>query len=170
MRGNNSFLTVCLLCGMFPFVVEASVSKDEALSFALSDSEVREGEIVKLEIKRDKENDIPVYKLEFETKYGDFDYAIAVSSGRFVDIDYEVDEDKIRLIKRKKQQISADDARRIIQKKTNVDSLDAIKIKREGDDGRMRYEGYVFANHMKYEFEIDAASGIIIDYTADFRE
>ena len=170
MGRKNSFLTSCLFLMFFPFVSHASVSKDEAFRLALSDCEVREGEIVKLEIKRDKENDIPVYKLEFETKYGDFDYAVAVSSGRFVDIDYEVDEDKIHLIKRKKHQISADEARRIIQKKTNADSFDAIKIKREGDDGRMRYEGYVFANHMKYEFEIDAASGIIIDYTADYRE
>lgn len=34
-----------------------------------------------------------MHKIEFETAYGDYDYAIAVEDGRIIDADYEVDEE-----------------------------------------------------------------------------
>ena len=45
-----------------------------------------------------------------------------------------------------------------------------VRIWEEQDDGRSRYEGELFCNSVKYEFEIDPQTGRIYDWNADLRE
>lgn len=45
-----------------------------------------------------------------------------------------------------------------------------ISIWQESDDGRIRFEGELYWNGIKYEFELDAQTGIIFDWNADMRE
>ena len=45
-----------------------------------------------------------------------------------------------------------------------------LQIWQESDDGRSRFEGELFWNGIKYEFELDAQTGIIFDWNADMRE
>lgn len=46
-----------------------------------------------MKVERDRENDIPVFHVEFETEYGDYDFEIAVAGGKIIGADYEVDEE-----------------------------------------------------------------------------
>ena len=48
--------------------------------------------------------------------------------------------------------------------------MDEVQIWQESDDGRSRFEGELFWNGIKYEFELDAQTGIIFDWNADMRE
>lgn len=41
------------------------------------------------------------------------------------------------------------------------------KVKQDHEDGRLIYEGEFFYNNMEYEFEIDAATGIILDWDVE---
>lgn len=41
------------------------------------------------------------------------------------------------------------------------------KVKQDYEDGRLIYEGEFYCNNMEYEFEIDAATGAIIDWDVD---
>lgn len=41
------------------------------------------------------------------------------------------------------------------------------KVKQDYDDGRLIYEGEFYYNNMEYEFEIDAATGAVIDWDVD---
>ena len=45
-----------------------------------------------------------------------------------------------------------------------------VDIWEESGDGRGRYEGDLFLDGMKYEFEIDPQTGRIIDWNADLRD
>ena len=45
-----------------------------------------------------------------------------------------------------------------------------MDIWEESGDGRGRYEGDLFLDGMKYEFEIDPQTGRIIDWNADLRD
>ena len=40
----------------------------------------------------------------------------------------------------------------------------------ESDDGRGRFEGELYHDGIKYEFEFDPKTGIIFDWNADLRE
>lgn len=42
-----------------------------------------------------------------------------------------------------------------------------IRIHMDNDDGRQIYEGDIIYNGMEYEFEIDAQSGDIIDWSSE---
>ena len=65
---------------------------DEAIAIACTDAGVSQRELFDTKQQREEESGIAVHKIEFETAYGDYDYAIAVEDGRIIDADYEVDE------------------------------------------------------------------------------
>ena len=65
---------------------------DEAIAIACTDAGVSQRELFDIKQQREEESGIAVHKIEFETAYGDYDYAIAVEDGRIIDADYEVDE------------------------------------------------------------------------------
>ena len=49
-------------------------------------------------------------------------------------------------------------------------SAEEVQIWQESDDGQARFEGELYWDGMKYEFEMDAQTGIIFDWNADMRE
>lgn len=50
----------------------------------------RRGDAYNIKVESDRENDISIYQVEFETDYGDYDFEIAVTGGAIVGADYEV--------------------------------------------------------------------------------
>ena len=49
-------------------------------------------------------------------------------------------------------------------------SAENVRMREESGDGRGRFEGELFHDGIKYEFEIDPKTGIIFDWNADLRE
>ena len=45
-----------------------------------------------------------------------------------------------------------------------------VSVWEESGDGRGRYEGELFLDGMKYEFELNPRTGRIFDWTADLRD
>lgn len=61
--------------------------------------------------------------------------------------------------------ISIEQAKQIAQSKAPNATL--VKIKLDEDDGKLQYEGELKEGHIEYEFEIDATTGIIIEWDVD---
>lgn len=143
------------------------IGSEEALALALENAGVPEGDAYNVQVERDRENDIPVYQVEFETRYGDYDFSIAVSDGSIADADYEVDEEWLDTLGG--SPVTLEEAKEIVRQKVpGADAAD-IQIREEGG-GRGRFEGELFHGGMKYEFEIDPQTGIIFNWNADMRE
>ena len=147
---------------------QGEIDSDTAFALALQNAGVPEGDAFDVEIERDRENDIPIYQVEFETQYGDYDFEIAVSDGRIVGADYEVDEEWLDSLGG--SPVSMDEARAKVQAKVPGSSAEDVQIRNEEEDGRGRYEGELFHGGIKYKFEIDPLTGIIYDWNADLRE
>ena len=47
--------------------------------------------------------------------------------------------------------------------------MDIAKFKLDNDDGRAKYEGIIIYSGTKYEFEIDAETGDIIEWETEKR-
>ena len=92
---------------------------------------------------------------------------MAVSGGAIVGADHEVDEE--RLDDLGGSSVDMDGAREIVASKSDGASPSDVDIWEEGDDGRVRYEGEVWTDGMKYAFELDPATGRIFDWNADLR-
>ena len=65
--------------------------------------------------------------------------------------------------------VDADGAKEIAAAKVpGADPAD-ITVTTEDGDGRSRYEGELYHDNMKYEFEVDPRTGRIFDWAADWR-
>ena len=145
------------------------ISGDEALAIALDNASVPEPNAYNVKVERDGDNGIPIWDIEFETDYGDYDFEVAISGGRIVGADYEVDEEWLdRLSRHGGGPLSAGQAQDIVAAK--APDASSFLIREEHSDGRLRYEGEAYGGGMKYEFEMDAATGVIYDWNADLRE
>lgn len=134
---------------------------DEAIAIACTDAGVSQRELFDTKQQREEESGIAVHKIEFETAYGDYDYAIAVEDGRIIDADYEVDEEWLDRLGG--TPLDMNEAASRVAAKIEADTED-IRIWQEEDDGRIRYEGEAFHDGVKAEFEMDAKTGIIFDW------
>ena len=63
--------------------------------------------------------------------------------------------------------ITASQAKQIVIERVPGATEEIIKIELDEDDGRFEYEGSLIYDTMKYEFEIDAYSGTVIEWEAD---
>lgn len=146
---------------------DGEIDGDTALAIALENAGVPADDAYGVKVERDGDNGIPIYDIEFETDYGDYDFEVAVSGGAIVGADHEVDEE--RLDDLGGSSVDMDGAREIVASKIDGASPSDVDIWEEGDDGHARYEGEVWTDGMKYAFELDPATGRIFDWNADLR-
>ena len=151
-----------------PAPASGEISGDEALAIALANASVPEADAYNVKVERDGDNGIPIWDIEFETEYGDYDFEVAISGGRIVGADYEVDDEWLDRLGG--SPVTADEAKAILQSKAPGVEAGDIALREEHSDGRLRYEGEAYGGGMKYEFEMDAATGVIYDWNADLRE
>lgn len=144
------------------------IDQDKALSIAMENASVPEDDAYNIKVERDGDNSIPIYDIEFETDYGDYDFEVAIDDGRIVGADYEINEEWLSRLGG--SQVSQEDAKVIAASKIPGSSRGDIRIQEEGDDGRTRYEGWCQFDNMEYEFEMDPETGIIFDWNADLQD
>ena len=145
----------------------AEVSSEEALVIALNNADVPEADAYNIKNERDSDNGIPIHDIEFETDYGDYDFEVSVDGGRIVGADYEVDEEYLNILSG--SAVSLEEAKKLIADKVPGSDAENVQIWEENEDGRGRFEGELYFENMKYEFEIDPATGRIFDWNADLR-
>lgn len=144
------------------------IDQDKALSIAMENASVPEDDAYNIKVERDGDNSIPIYDIEFETDYGDYDFEVAIDDGRIVGADYEINEEWLSRLGG--SPVSQEDAQIIAASKIPGSSREDIRIQEEGDDGRTRYEGWCQFDNMEYEFEMDPETGIIFDWNADLQD
>ena len=149
-------------------VAAGEISREEALAIALDNADVPEGDACNIKNETDIDNGIPIYDIEFETDYGDYDFEVAMADGRIVGADYEVDEEWLDALGG--SPVTAEEAASIVAGKVSGASAADVSVWEESGDGRGRYEGELFLGGMKYEFEIDPQTGKIFDWNADLRD
>ena len=150
---------------------QAGTDRDGALAIALENAGVDEQDIYNVKVEQDGDNGIPIYDIEFETDYGDYDFEVAIADGRIVGADYEVDEEWLDTLGG--SPVDQDGVRQLVAAKVPGASAQDVQVWEEGGnsrgDGRGRYEGELYHDSMKYEFEVDPRTGRIFDWVADWR-
>ena len=144
---------------------QAGTDRDGALAIALENAGVDEQDIYNVKVEQDGDNGIPIYDIEFETDYGDYDFEVAIADGRIVGADYEVDEEWLDTLGG--SPVDQDGVRQLVAAKVPGASAQDVQVWEEG--GNSRYEGELYHDSMKYEFEVDTCTGRIFDWAADWR-
>ena len=143
------------------------IDADQALSIALEDAGVSKDDLFSYKTERDRDNGMSIYEIEFETEYGDYDFEIAADGGRIMGIDFEVNERWFRSAEG--APVTEDEAKALVQSYVSEASAEDIWLQEEWDDGFSSFEGGLYLDDAKYEFEIDAQTGIISSWSVDYR-
>lgn len=142
---------------------DGEITEEKALSIAYEHAGVTADEVYNVQVEREQENGNPVFKAEFETEAGEYEYEILRSDGRIYETDYELKKEWVYA--QPEDSVTIDEAAQKIADLTGAAAED-VNIWQEGGDGRAHYEGNVSYNGVYYEFELDPETNIIYEWSA----
>ncbi len=142
-----------------------SISVEEAKQIAVEDAGIDENNIYKMRAKQENYYGVDIYDVDFESGSKEYSYNIDIATGNIIAKDYEVSDRYWKNIQGK--QISEQEAVDLVLNEIGGGSPQDVQMKVEHDDGRVMYEGRTVYNGVKYEFEIDGDSGMIVDWKMD---
>ena len=141
------------------------ITEEEAKQIALDHAQVQEADLTYLNVKKDYDDGISVYEVDFGVGGKEYEYDIKADDGQILKTDYEIDEDYVD--PNTQTAVSEADARASALARVEGASDSDIRIKLDRDDGRLIYEGKIIYNNTEYEFEISADTGEFLKWEQD---
>lgn len=149
-----------------------SISMDTAKSIAMNDAGVSGEAFSYSAAKLDWEDGRQVYDVDFFVNGIEYEYEILASDGSILKKkqDAEWGKNSGNPGGSVAGQLTMDQARqKVAERIAGVDPAN-VYIKEDYDDGRLQYEGEVYHNQRKYEFELDAATGMFTDWEEEVKK
>ena len=141
------------------------ISAEKAKAIALAHAKVTENNTQLLKVKKEREDGIKAYSVEFYVGNTEYDYDIARSNGKIIQYDIDVEEQKHHTPST--SIISLAKARSIALQKVPGATSKNIHLSLDDEDGKQVYEGEIKYKQMEYDFEIDAKTGNFLKWTSE---
>lgn len=152
----------------------AYISEEEAKKVALEHAGLKEEDISYFKMKLDTDHGVTEYEVEFVSGNTEYDYDIDAVTGAIRSFDFETNNGHSAASPATGENaalpagsISEADAKKIALEKVPGATDSNLRIKTDYDDGIMKYEVKIVYNEIKYEFEIDAATGTILEWESE---
>ncbi|WP_455617106.1 PepSY domain-containing protein [Eisenbergiella sp.] len=152
----------------------AYISEEDAKKIALEHADLKEEDISYFKMKLDTDHGVTEYEVEFVSGNTEYDYDIDAVTGAIRSFDFETNNGHSTASPASggnaalpAGSISEADAKKIALEKVPGATESNLRIKTDYDDGIMKYEVKIVYNEMKYEFEIDAATGTILEWESE---
>lgn len=157
-------ISVCLILTMSVSVFAAAVTKEDAVKTALADAGLKKSGTSRLTVQKDGQD----YEIEFrDKKTGDkYEYEISIQTGRILEAETEYKHalnnsgEKVG-----KTKVIAAAAKKAGVKKSTV-KKGTCRYKKE--DGEWVYELKFKTKSCRYEIEILAPTGAVIEYSREY--
>ena len=120
-----------------------------------------------IRVKQDRDDGRDIYEVDFYVQAEEFDYDIDAATGQILSRDYDIDEDFNNTASGGADVISQEEAVNTVLDRVEGASAEDVRIKLEQDDGRWKYEGEIIYNQMEYEFELNAQTGEILEWSEE---
>lgn len=154
------------------------ISLKEAKNIALKHAGISSSEATFVKAKKDYEDGIQVFEIEFYSGNTEYDYEIRVSNGEIISYDKDIENYSIPSKNSASSQtpssnyIGVDKAKSIALKDAGLSSSSVTftKAKLDREDGVRVYEIEFFTSDKEYEYEINASSGKIRDKDVEFND
>ena len=142
------------------------ITEEQAKQIAFEHAQIQESDVTYQKIKKDYDDGISVYEIEFRAGNKEYEYDIKADDGQILKTDYEIDEDYVD--PSTQVSVSEADARAAaLARVEGAADSDIRKMELEKDDGRLVYEGKIIYNNTEYEFKIDATTGDFLKWEQD---
>lgn len=173
------------------------IGRDAALEAALDDAGVSESDTTRLKVSEDNDDGRKVYEIRFDAGEKEYDYEVAASDGRIISADVELinsmsssqnsgtqgstsdgQTDGSAGQNQQGQQsqtgtnnaeaaVSLEEAAAIALERVPGAAQSDIRIELDYDDGVYKYEGDIIYEQREYDFEIDANTGTILEWSEE---
>ena len=149
------------------------LSESDALSLALADAGVAEDAATLVETTLDSEDGLRLYEICFFTEAVEYEYDLDAVTGEVCGLKVEYFEESESLPERKAegQALTRSEARDLALDNAGVSAEQATftKSKLDYEDGVLVYEIEFVTDQSAYEYEIDAATGEILERSVETR-
>ena len=145
------------------------ISREKARSIALSDASLSAADVTFTKTKLDREDGMLVYEIEFVTAAAEYEYEIDAVTGAIRERSIET---RATAQPAASSYIGVDQAKSIALKHAGLSAAEVsfTKAKLEKDDGLRKYEIEFIKDSTEYEYEIDAATGSVLEYDVERSE
>ncbi|MGN0306026.1 MAG: PepSY domain-containing protein [Lachnospiraceae bacterium] len=154
------------------------IGEEKAMAIALEDAKVAQEDLLFSYVKLDFDDGRWMYDVEFYAGNKEYDYEIDATQGTILSFDFDMEENFTPNLTQNNNPgganqnnnsggVTIDAARETALAQVPGATADNIRIYTDYDDGRMIYEGKIIYNTMEYEFEIDANTGNITEWSAE---
>lgn len=140
------------------------ISDEDAKRIAFEDAGVAEEDVAKIRVRLDyDENE---YEVEFYVGMLEYDYDISAVDGRIRSKDTDIEDDFLSDVEIPGEvTITDEEAIAIVLERVPGASAEDVRIVMDRDDGgKLVFEGTLIFEGREYDFEIDAASGSVIEW------
>lgn len=146
----------------------AYIGEAEAKRVALAHAGLTADQVSLIRAKLEFDDGRWMYDVEFFTPSGkEYDYEIDAYTGAVISYDYDA-EYVYPQGGSGSGSITAEQARQIaLARVPGATAADIREFETDYDDGALKYEGKIIYNGMEYEFEIDAYSGTVRDWSVE---
>jgi len=166
--------TAAALLSLTAFPVSAAqITETGAKQIALEHAGIKEKDTSYLKVKSDTDDNRDTYEVKFFTKsYAEYEYEILAENGTILKIDYDAEApiSKNRNGKNPSAWKTLEKAKKIALSHAGFkeDSVTFEKAESDDDGGNLIYEiEFTAKDQTQYEFEIDAATGMILAWSYD---
>ena len=144
------------------------IGEDAALQAALEAAGISEADASRVQVSRDRDDGRVVYDVRFDVGQTEYDYEVLASDGQIVSSDVERrDDDDRNNGNNADVAVSREKAIDIALAKVEGASENDIRMELDYDDGRYKYEGDIIYERVEYDFEIDATTGDVLEWSEE---
>ena len=143
------------------------IGEAKAKEIALNHAGLTSSAVTFVRANLDWDNGRAEYEVEFYANGKEYDYDIDAVTGDIRSYDYDAEYYAPASSTASSGSISESQAKQIVQERAGSTGGTFREFKLDWDDGRSMYEGEYRVGWTEYEFEIDAATGTVLEWDAD---
>lgn len=151
------------------------IGESKAKNIAFQHAGVQEKDVKVTELKLDRDDNRMVYDVEFYAGNKEFDYEIDAITGKILSYDHDIEgfevpnTGNVGNAGNSGQYIGKEKAQQIALNHANLtkDQVKFIENELDEDDGRWVYQVEFRSGSTEYDYEINAYTGEIVDYSVD---
>ena len=147
------------------------ITLEQAKETALKHAGLKADAVTFVKAEQDYENGKLVYEVEFVTNDGgkvvEYDYEIEAATGSVVSYDYDAEN---YVSEKGATTVSVDEVtakQTVLNKVPGATAANIYEWKLDFDNGRWEYDGKIVYNQMKYDFTVDASTGVVTEWDVE---
>lgn len=150
----------------------SKITEEEAKSIAFQDAGIEEAQVTGVRVHQEYDDRREKYEVDFYADNREYDYDIDCGTGEILSKDSEIERDfgqgeVLQGSQEVSGTITREEALKIVLERVEGATEQDVRMELEKDDGYWRYEGELYYNQREYEFELNAETGEVLEWSEE---